>query len=117
MVFIDAHRDRYGVEPICAQLQIAPSTYYEHKGRELDPTCVPPRVQRDRELKADIRRVWDAHFQVYGARKVGRQLNREDILVARCTVERLMKSLGLQSYARFWCMSGGAGVEKEAYLC
>jgi transposase InsO family protein len=100
MAFIDAHRDRYGVEPICAQLQIAPSTYYEHKGRELDPTSVPPRVQRDRELKADIRRVWDAHFQVYGARKVWRQLNREDILVARCTVERLMKLLGLQGVVR-----------------
>lgn len=100
MTFIDAHRDEYGVEPICAQLPIAPSTYYEHKAREIDPKRVPPRVKRDRELKVDIQRVWDENFQVYGVRKVWRQLNREDIAAARCTVERLMRDLGLRGAVR-----------------
>ena len=82
MSFIDAHRDEHGVESICAQLPIAPSTYYEHKTRECDPTRVPTRLQRDRELKLDIQRVWDENFQVYGVRKVWRQLNRENITAA-----------------------------------
>ena len=98
--FIDEHRDDYGVEPICAQLPIAPSTYYEHKAREADPERLPPRVQRDRELSDEIQRVWDENFQVYGARKVWRQLNREQFTVARCTVERLMRVLGLQGAVR-----------------
>ena len=98
--FIDEHRDDYGVEPICAQLPIAPSTYYEHKAREMDPERLPPRVQRDRELSDVIQRVWDDNFQVYGARKVWRQLNREQFTVARCTVERLMRVLGLQGAVR-----------------
>jgi len=98
--FIDAHRDAYGVKPICAQLPIAPSTYYEHKVREADPRRLPPRVQRDRELSVEIRRVWDENFRVYGARKVWRQLNREDLAVARCTVERLMGVMGLQGAVR-----------------
>ena len=100
IAFIDAHRDAYGIESICAQLPIAPSTYYEHKGRQIDPSRVPERVRRDGELRASIRRVWDHNFQVYGARKVWRQLNREQIPVARCTVERLMRSLGLQGAVR-----------------
>jgi transposase InsO family protein len=100
IAFIDAHRDEYGVESICAQLPIAPSTYYEHKARESNPTRVPPRVRRDRELKVDIRRVWDENFQVYGVRKVWRQLNREEIAAARCTVERLMRELGLRGAVR-----------------
>ena len=98
--FIDEHRDEYGVEPICTQLPIAPSTYYEHKAREMDPERLPPRVQRDRELSDEIRRVWDENFQVYGARKVWRQLKREQFAVARCTVERLMRVLGLQGAVR-----------------
>ena len=98
--FIDEHRDEYGVEPICAQLPIAPSTYYEHKARESDPGRLPPRVQRDRELSDEIQRVWDENFCVYGARKVWRQLNREQFAVARCTVERLMRILGLQGVVR-----------------
>jgi len=98
--FIDAHRDVYGVESICAQLPIAPSTYYEHKAREADPGRLPPRVRRDRELAGEIRRVWDENFQVYGAKKVWRQLNREQIPVARCTVERLMGVLDLQGAVR-----------------
>jgi putative transposase len=100
IAFIDAHRDEYGVESICAQVPIAPSTYYEHKAREIDPTRVPPRVQRDRELKVDVQRVWHENFEVYGVRKVWRQLNRENIVAARCTVERLMHDLGLRGAVR-----------------
>jgi transposase InsO family protein len=98
--FIDQHRDEYGVEPICEQLPIAPSTYYEHKARSKEPARVPPRVRRDVELAREIRRVYEENFQVYGARKVWRQLGREEITVARCTVERLMRSLGLQGVVR-----------------
>jgi putative transposase len=100
VAFIDAHRERYGVESICRQLPIAPSTYYEHKAREADPERLPRRTQRDTALKPEIRRVWDENFQVYGAKKVWRQLNREQIPVARCTVERLMGVLGLQGAVR-----------------
>jgi transposase InsO family protein len=98
--FIDANRANYGVEPICAQLPIAPSLYYERKARQVDPERVPPRLQRDRVLLSEIRRVYDENFEVYGARKVWRQLGREDIVAARCTVERLMRSLGLQGVVR-----------------
>jgi len=101
--FIDDHRDEYGVEPICAQLPIAPSTYYEHKARAADPDRLPPRAQRDKVLCLDIQRVWEDNFEVYGARKVWRQLNRENIEVARCTVERLMKQLGIQGVVRGRC--------------
>lgn len=100
IAFIDAHRDAYGVESICAQLPIAPSTYYEHKAREIDPSREPPRVQRDRALKVDIQRVWKENFAVYGARKVWRQLNREHIVVPRCAVERLMRQLGVRGAVR-----------------
>jgi putative transposase len=100
MAFIDAHRDEYGVESICAQLPIAPSTYYELKAREADPERLPPRLKRDRDLSAAIQRVYAENFAVYGARKVWRQLGREAIVVARCTVERLMRSLGLQGVVR-----------------
>jgi len=98
--FIDAHRAEYGVEPICTQLPIAPSTYYECKAREVDPTRLPARARRDIELSGEIQRVYDENFFVYGAYKVWRQLNREQITVARCTVERLMRSLGLQGVVR-----------------
>jgi putative transposase len=98
--FIDAHRDLYGVESICKQLPIAPSMYYEMKAREANPERVPPRLQRDRQLVLEIRRVYDENFEAYGARKVWRQLGREDIEAARCTVERLMRSLGLQGVVR-----------------
>ena len=98
--FVDEHRDEYGVESICRQLPIAPSTYYEHKARTADPERLPLRSQRDMALKPEIRRVWDKNFQVYGAEKVWRQLNREQIPVARCTVERLMGVLGLQGVVR-----------------
>ena len=100
IAFIDAHREAYGVESICAQLPIAPSTYYEHKARERDPTRVPPRVLRDAELKVDIHRIFRDNFEVYGVRKVWRQLKRENIGAARCTVERLMRALGLEGVVR-----------------
>ena len=98
--FIDAHRAAYGVESICAQLPIAPSQYYEHKLREAVPERLPLRLRRDRVLGPEIRRVYEENFQVYGARKVWRQLGREGQVVARCTVERLMRGLGLQGVVR-----------------
>jgi putative transposase len=98
--FINDHRAKYGVEPICANLPIAPSTFYEHKAREADPNRLPDRAKRDLELSVDIQRVWEENFQVYRVRKVWRQLNREDIEVARCTVERLMKRLGIEGARR-----------------
>ncbi len=98
--FIDAHRAQYGVESICEQLPIAPSLYYEHKARQAEPGRLPARLQRDAMLSSEIRRVYEGNFHVYGARKVWRQLGREDIVVARCTVERLMRSLGLQGAVR-----------------
>ena len=100
MAFIDANREQYGVEPICEVLPMAPSTYYEHKARQADPGRLPPRLQRDRELESQIERVWEENFQVYGVRKTWRALKREDIEVARCTVERLMARLGLRGAVR-----------------
>jgi putative transposase len=100
VAFIDAHRDGHGVEPICAQLPIAPATYYEHKARAADPARRPARAQRDAMLRPAIERVWRENFQVYGARKVWRQLAREGVPVARCTVERLMRQAGLHGAIR-----------------
>ncbi len=98
--FIDEQRALYGVEPICAQLPIAPSTYYQHKAREADAAKVPARLLRDRVLMPHIQRVWEENFRVYGARKVWRQLTREGFAVARCTIERLMHKMGLQGVVR-----------------
>jgi transposase InsO family protein len=95
IAFIDVHREVHGVEPICRMLPIAPSTYYEHAARRADPAHLPPRAQRDVRLLAEIRRVWEANFRVYGVRKVWRQLQREGIEIARCTTARLMKQMGL----------------------
>ena len=75
--FIDTHREAYGVEPICRELPIAPSTYYESKAREAGCAPVPARTRRDAELRAEIARVWEENFGVYGVRKVWRALNRE----------------------------------------
>jgi transposase InsO family protein len=97
--FIDENR-KYGVKPICALLPIAPSTYYEAKLRQKDPGRLPERSRLDEMLRRQIRRVWDENLQVYGARKVWRQLLREGIQVARCTVERLMREVGLQKVVR-----------------
>jgi transposase InsO family protein len=98
--FIDDHRDAYGVEPICSVLPIAPSTYYQHKARQADPSRLPRRSRRDAALMVEIERVWDENRQVYGARKVWRQLHREGFPAARCTVERLMRQMGLQGVVR-----------------
>jgi putative transposase len=94
--FIDELREEHGVEPICSQLPIAPSTYHEQKAREVDPSRLPERAVRDAELRGQIERVWKANFGVYGARKVWRQLIREGVDVPRCTVERLMREMGLR---------------------
>jgi putative transposase len=98
--FIDQHRDTYGVEPICAVLPIAPSTYFLHQAQQQDRTTRSARRRRDDELRAAIQRVWDEHQQVYGPRKVWRQLRREGVRVARCTVERLMREMGLRGAVR-----------------
>ena len=98
--YIDQHRAEYGVESICNVLPIAPATYYDHKAKQRKPELRSSRAKRDEILKVDIQRVWMENFRVYGVRKVWRQLNREDIAVARCTVERLMKTLGLRGVVR-----------------
>ncbi len=98
--FIDDHRDADGVEPICKVLPIAPSTYDLHAARRADPTQKSARAKRDEIVGQDIRRVWDENCQVYGGRKVWRQLVREGVVVARCTVERLMRQIGLQGVVR-----------------
>jgi len=100
VAFIDEHRETYGVEPICRQLPIAPSLYYEQKAREQDPRRNPLRIARDAELREAIERVWKENFGVYGARKVWLQLRREGVAVARCTVERLMRAMGLRGVVR-----------------
>ncbi len=100
VAFVDAHREAYGVEPICAVLPIAPSTYYEAKAREAQPDRRPARARRDDELKGEIGRVWRENFCVYGVRKVWKQLKREGLTVARCTVRRLMAELGLRGAVR-----------------
>lgn len=93
--FIDEHRAVHGVEPICEVLPIAPSTYYEQKARQADPSRQPARLRRDTTLRPVIQRVWKQNFSVYGPKKVWKQMNREGIAVARCTVERLMREVGL----------------------
>jgi putative transposase len=98
--FIDAHRDSYGVEPICAVLPIAPSVYYECKARESDPDRQPRRVRDDARLSEEIQRVWRDHREVYGVRKVWHQLKREGHAIGRCTVARLMRRLGLAGVVR-----------------
>jgi putative transposase len=100
IAFIDEHRAVYGVEPICKVLPIAPSTYHAHIARRANPERLPRRARRDAALKVEIRRVFDENFRVYGVRKIWRQLGREGIAVARCTVARLMRAMGLQGAVR-----------------
>ena len=100
VAFIDRHRDQYGVEAICALLPMAPSSYYEYKARQTDASRLPARTHRDRHLEGEIHRVWQENFQLYGVRKMWRQLNREAIAVARCTVARLMARMGLRGVVR-----------------
>jgi transposase InsO family protein len=98
--FIDQHRDIYGVEPICAVLPITPSTYFLHKAQQEKLTTRSKRRQHDDELRAAIQRVWNDNQQVYGPRKVWRQQRREGHRVARCTIERLMRAMGLRGAVR-----------------
>ncbi len=98
--FIDENRDDYGVEPICAVLPIAPSTYYEAKAREADPARLPDRAKRDAVLREKIKQIWKENFCVYGVRKVWRELIRTGTQVARCTVALLMRALGLEGVRR-----------------
>ena len=100
IAFIDDHRAAYGVEPICRVLPIAPSTYHTHVLRRADRTHLSARARRDDALKPEVQRVFGANFGVYGVRKVWRQLKREGHGVARCTVARLMRGLGLQGVIR-----------------
>ena len=100
IAFIDDHREVHGVEPICRVLPIAPSTYHVHAARQADPAKLPPRAKSDAALMIEIRRVFEANFCVYGVRKVWRQLGREGIDVARCTVARLMRIMELRGVVR-----------------
>lgn len=100
VAFIDQHREDEGVEPICDVLPIAPSTYYAHKAAQDDPGQRSERAKRDEDLKTRIRKAWEDNFQVYGARKVWRELLRQGVGVAKCTVERLMRSMRLQGVVR-----------------
>src|SRR5579863_997641 len=100
IAFIDNHRETYGVEPICKVLPIAPSTYHAHVAKRADPGKLSARTRRDMVLKPEIARVFTENFEVYGGRKVWRQLQREGVEVARCTVERLMRSMGLRGVIR-----------------
>ena len=100
IAFIDDHREAHGVEPICKVLPIAPSTYYDHVARRRDPARLSARAKRDMALKVEVRRVFEENFRVYGLRKAWRQLQREGFDVARCTVERLMREMGLQGVIR-----------------
>ena len=100
IAFIDDHRHAYGVEPICRALPIAPSTYHAHLARRTDPSRVSARERRDAVLREHIRRVWEENFRAYGVRKVWRQLGRDGISVARCTVARLMHRMGLEGVVR-----------------
>ena len=111
--FIEDHRDVYGVELICAMVPIAPSTYFLHKAQEADPTQRSVRTQRDDALRVEIQRVWDANHQVYGPRKVWKQLRREGQRVARCTVRRLMRAMGLAGAVRgrAWVTTGAQAID------
>ena len=100
VAFIDEHRDEHGVEPICELLPIAPSTYYEHKARQADRSRLPAREHADVLARGHVRRVWQNSGGRYGVRKVWKQLHREDIPIAKCTVRRLMRQMGLQGVTR-----------------
>ena len=100
VTYIDDHKHRFGAEPICAVLPIAPSTYYAHQVLQRHPDRRSARARRDAWLKGGIERVWEDNYRVCGVRKVWRQLKREGIVVARCTVARLMRELGLQGVVR-----------------
>ena len=98
--FIDDHRSDHGVEPICKALPIAPSTFYDHLAKRADPSRLSDRARRDTDLRPEIERVFDDNLSVYGVRKVWHQMRRERFDVARCTVARLMKDIGIEGVIR-----------------
>jgi len=100
IAFNDDHREAQGVQPICKVLPIAPSTYHAHVAKRPDPARLSARARRDAAMKIDIRRVFEENFRVYSVRKVWRQLKREGFDVARCTVSRLTRHMGLQGVIR-----------------
>ena len=100
MAFIDEFRGEFGVEPICRVLPIAPSTYHDRKATEKNPQRASRRAQRDAELREQILEIWSANRGLYGVRKVWHALRRDGMDVARCTVERLMRDMGLQGVVR-----------------
>ena len=100
IAFIDDHRGAFGVEPICRQLPIAPSTYYDHIAKRENPGLLSDRAKQDAKLRPEIQRVFDDNYQVYGVRKVWHQMRREGFEVARCTVARLMREMGLEGVIR-----------------
>jgi putative transposase len=100
VAFVDEHSQVLGVEPVCRALQIAPSTYYENKARRIDPERRSTREKTDAALQIEIGRIWHENFENYGARKVWLQLGLEGWDVARCTVERLMRKMGLRGVVR-----------------
>ncbi len=100
IAFIDVHREAYGVEPISKVLPIAPSTYYEHVAQRVEPTRRSARARRDAAFQPEVRRIFEENFRVYGVRKVWHQLRREGFDVARCTVARLMRAMGLAGVIR-----------------
>ena len=100
MSLIDQQRTHFGVEPICQVLQIAPSSYWRYAARQKNPNLLSRRAHHDQALIPQIERVWQVNMCVYGADKVWKQLKREGVAVARCTVERLMRRLGLQGVVR-----------------
>jgi putative transposase len=100
ITFIDNNRGFHGVEPICNVLPIAPSTYHKHVAQRRDPLRLSARARGDIALKPEVARVFAENFAVYGVRKVWRQMLREGFGIARCTVERLMRDMGLQGLIR-----------------
>ena len=98
--FIEDHRDVQGGEPICKVLPIAPATFYDHLAKRSDPSRLSARAQRDGELKPEIERVFEDNLSVYGVRKIWHQIGREGFDIARCTVARLTKEIGIEGVIR-----------------
>ena len=100
MSFIDSHREELSIEPICHELAVAPSSYHEHAARLADPQLRSARARRDDEIREQIKRVHDDSSGLYGTRKVWHQMRREGVKVAKCTVERLMRIMGVAGVRR-----------------
>ena len=112
---IEEHRDAIGVEPICRHLPIAPSTFYDHLAKRANPDLLSDRAKRDKALRPEIERVWEQNYKVYGVRKVWHQMRREGFDVARCTVARLVKDLGLEGVIRG--KKAGTTISEKAQPC